>query len=104
MNRTEKVINSEEIEYKTGNARRMIAEAQGQVEIIGVKMTSNKGVWKREDRLLALATFYWEAEQDWSDFVQQVTSVGDRMFGEFNNEVENNVTQYMQFKTGGELL
>jgi len=26
------------------------------------------------------------------------------MFAEFNNEVENNVTQYIQFKTGGELL
>lgn len=104
MSTTEQVINSAEFEYGTGNARRMIAEAQGQVEIIGVKMTSNKGVWKREDRLLALATFYWEAEQDWSVFVQQVTSVGDRMFAEFNNEVENNVTQYMQFKTGGGLL
>ena len=104
MNRTEKVINSEEFEYKTGNARRMIADAQGQVEIIGVHAFEYKGVWKREDRLLALATFYWEAEQDWPDFVQQVTSVGDRMFGEFNNEVENNVTQYMQFKTGGGLL
>ena len=104
MNRTEKVINSEEFEYKTGNARRMIADAQGQVEIIGVHAFEYKGVWKREDRLLALATFYWEAEQDWPDFVQQVTSVGDRMFAEFNNEVKNNVTQYIQFKTGGELL
>ena len=104
MNRTEKVINSEEFEYKTGNARRMIADAQGQVEIIGVHAFEYKGVWKREDRLLALATFYWEAEQDWSDFVQQVTSVGDRMFAEFNNEVEDTVTQYMQFKTGGRLL
>tara|TARA_R110000824_G_scaffold57261_4_gene155959 strand:+ start:836 stop:1108 length:273 start_codon:yes stop_codon:yes gene_type:complete len=86
------------------NARRMTADAQGQVEIIEVFEFQNNGEWHREDRLIALATFYWEAEQDWSDFVQQVTSVGDRMFAEFNNEVGNNVTQYIQFKTGGYLL
>tara|TARA_R110001599_G_scaffold107822_1_gene270581 strand:+ start:363 stop:635 length:273 start_codon:yes stop_codon:yes gene_type:complete len=86
------------------NARRMTADAQGQVEIIEVFEFQNNGEWHREDRLIALATFYWEAEQDWSDFVQQVTSVGDRMFAEFNNEVGNNVTQYIQFKTGGHLL
>ena len=78
------------------NARRMTADAQGQARL--------EFEWHREDRLIALATFYWEAEQDWSDFVQQVTSVGDRMFAEFNNEVGNNVTQYIQFKTGGYLL
>ena len=86
------------------NARRMTADAQGQVEIIEVFEFQNNGEWHREDRLIALATFYWEAEQDWPDFVQQVTSVGDRMFAEFNNEVGNNVTQYIQFKTGGYLL
>mgnify|MGYP003624311916 CR=1 FL=1 len=86
------------------NARRMTADAQGQVEIIEVFEFQNNGEWHREDRLIALATFYWEAEQDWPDFVQQVTSVGDRMFAEFNNEVGNNVTQYIQFKTGGHLL
>ena len=104
MSRIEQVINSAEFEYRTGNARRMIADAQGQVEIIEVFEFEYNGVWKREDRLLALATFYWEAEQDWPVFVQQVTSVGDRMFAEFNNEVENTVTQYIQFKTGGHLL
>ena len=52
------------------NARRMTADAQGQVEIIEVFEFQNNGEWHREDRLIALATFYWEAEQDWSDFVQ----------------------------------
>ena len=76
------------------SVRCMIEEAQAQVEIIEV--------WgEGEDRLLALASFYWDAEQDWPDFVQQVTSVADRMFAEFNNEIEENVTQYIQFKTGG---
>ena len=78
------------------SVRCMMEEAQAQIEIIEV--------WgEGEDRLLALASFYWDAEQDWPDFVQQVTSVADRMFAEFNNEIEENVTQYIQFKTGGVL-
>jgi hypothetical protein len=71
----------------------MIEGASAQVEIIE----------SIPARMLALATFYWKGEQDWPDFVAQVTSVADRMFAEFNNEIEDNVTQYIQFKTGGDL-
>ena len=78
----------------------MIEGASAQVEIIeSMPDRGDISVWQW--RTLALATFYWEAEQDWPDFVQQVTSVADRMFAEFNNEIEENVTQYIQFKTGG---
>ena len=82
-------------------AATMIEGASAQVEII--ETMPNKGDISEYLRILALATFYWEAEQDWPDFVQQVTSVADRMFMEFNNEVESTVTQYIQFKTGGVL-
>ncbi len=73
--------------------------ASAQIEIIE---TIDANV-ERYNRTLAIATFYWEAEQDWPDFVAQVTSVADRMFAEFNNEIEENVTQYIQFKAGGVL-
>jgi hypothetical protein len=73
--------------------------ASAQIEIIE---TIDANV-QRYNRTLAIATFYWEAEQDWLAFVAQVTSVADRMFAEFNNEIEDNVTQYIQFKTGGTL-
>ena len=82
-------------------ATTMIEGASAQVEII--ERMPERGDISGYLRTLALATFYWEAEQDWSDFVQQVTSVADCMFGEFNNEVESTVTQYIQFKTGGVL-
>jgi hypothetical protein len=82
-------------------ATTMIEGASAQVEII--ESMPSKGDISGYLRTLALATFYWEAEQDWPDFVQQVTSVADCMFGEFNNEVESTVTQHIQFKTGGVL-
>ena len=80
-------------------AATMIDGASAQVEII--ERMPDRGDISGYLRILALATFYWEAEQDWPDFVQQVTLVADRMFAEFNNESEENVTQYIQFKTGG---
>ncbi len=82
-------------------ATTMIDGVSAQVEII--ERIPERGDISGYLRTLALATFYWEAEQDWPDFVQQVTSVADCMFGEFNNEVESTVTQYIQFKTGGVL-
>ena len=82
-------------------AATMIDGASAQVEII--ESMPSKGDISGYLRVLALASFYWEAEQDWPDFVQQVTSVADRMFAEFNNEIENTVTQHIQFKTGGVL-
>ena len=82
-------------------ATTIIEGASAQVEII--ERIPERGDISGYLRTLALATFYWEAEQDWPDFVQQVTSVADCMFGEFNNEVESTVTQYIQFKTGGVL-
>lgn len=78
-------------------AQYMSDGASAQIEIIE---TIDANV-ERYNRTLAIATFYWEAEQDWPVFVAQVTSVADRMFAEFNNEIEENVTQYIQFKTGG---
>ena len=82
-------------------AATMIEGASAQVEII--ESMPSKGDISGYLRVLALASFYWEAEQDWPDFVQQVTSVADRMFAEFNNRGENTVTQHIQFKTGGVL-
>ncbi len=82
-------------------AQYMIDGASGQIEII--ETVPERGDIGSYNKTLALATFYWEAEQDWPDFVAQVTSVADCMFGEFNNEVESSVTQYIQFKTGGVL-
>ena len=73
--------------------------ASAQIEIIE---TIDANV-ERYNRTLAIATFYWEGDQDWPVFVAQVASVADRMFAEFNNEIEDNVTQYIQFKTGGVL-
>jgi hypothetical protein len=71
--------------------------ASAQIEII----ETIDGNVERYNRTLAIATFYWEGDQDWPVFVAQVASVADRMFAEFNNEIEDNVTQYIQFKTGG---
>ena len=85
----------------THPAATMIEGASAQVEII--ESMPSRGDISGYLRVLALASFYWEAEQDWPDFVQQVTSVADRMFMEFNNEIENTVTQHIQFKTGGVL-
>ena len=76
------------------SATNMSDNVSAQIEII-------ETISGRDDRTLAFATFCWEGEQDWPVFVSQVTSVADRMFSEFNNEVECNVTQYVQFKTGG---
>ena len=81
------------------SASKMIDGASAQVEI--VERIPDRGDISSYLQVHALATFYWEAEQDWADFVAQVTSVADCMFGEFNNEVEGTVTQYIQFKTGG---
>ena len=81
------------------SATKMIDGASAQVEI--VERSPDRGDISSYLQVHALATFYWEAEQDWADFVAQVTSVADCMFGEFNNEVEGTVTQYIQFKTGG---
>jgi hypothetical protein len=80
-------------------AQYMSDGASAQIEII----ETIDGNVERYKRTLAIATFYWEAEQDWPVFVAQVASVADRMFAEFNNEIEDNVTQYIQFKTGGVL-
>jgi len=77
----------------------MIEGASAQVEII--ESMPERGDISGYLQTVALATFYWEAEQDWPDFVQQVTSVADRMFAEFNDETKETVTQYIQFKTGG---
>jgi len=77
----------------------MIEGASAQVEII--ESMPERGDISGYLQTVALATFYWEAKQDWPDFVQQVTSVADRMFAEFNDETKETVTQYIQFKTGG---
>ncbi len=78
-------------------AQYMSDEASAQIEIIE---TIDANV-ERYNRTLAIATFYWDGDQDWPDFVAKVTSVADCMFAQFNNEIEENVTQYIQFKTGG---
>ena len=78
-------------------AQYMSDGASAQIEII----ETIDGNVERYNRTLAIATFYWEGDQDWPVFVAQVASVADRMFAEFNNEIEDNVTQYIQFKTGG---
>ena len=84
----------------------MIDRATAQVEIV----TTDKGDTfdmtdvqrdQKPHRTIALATFYWEADEDWTEFARRVASVGDRMFMEFDDE--HSVTQYIQFKTGGEL-
>ena len=84
----------------------MVDRATAQVEIV----TTDRGdtfdmtdVQKNQKphRTIALATFYWEADEDWTEFARRVASVGDRMFMEFHDE--KTVTQYLQFKTGGEL-
>jgi len=83
------------------SASYMVDGVSAQVEI--VETTPERGDKSSYTRTLALATFCWEGDQDWPVFVAQVASVADRMFAEFNNEIENNVTQYIQFKTGGVL-
>ena len=80
-------------------ASNMVDGASAQIEIVETILKS--GNVKSYNRTLALATFCWEADQDWPAFVAQVTSIADRMFAEFNNEIKENVTQYIQFKTGG---
>ena len=77
----------------------MIEGASAQVEII--ESMPERGDISGYLHTVALATFYWEEEQEWPDFIQQVASVADRMFEEFNKESEQTVTQYIQFKTGG---
>jgi len=80
-------------------SQHMIDGVSAQIEIF--EAVPDKGDISGYLRTLALATFSWEGDQDWPVFVAQVTSVADRMFAEFNNEIEENVTQYIQFKTGG---
>ena len=82
-------------------AQYMIDGASAQIEI--VEAVPAHGGIEGYFRTLAFADFCWEGDQDWPVFVAQVTSVADRMFAEFNNEIEENVTQYIQFKTGGVL-
>ena len=65
-----------------------------------IEISSHENI-KGYFQTLALATFHWDGDQDWPDFVAKVTSVADCMFAQFNNEIEENVTQYIQFKTGG---
>ncbi len=82
-------------------AQYMSDGAEAQIEII--ETVPDRGDIDSYNKTLAIATFYWEGDQDWPDFVARVASVADRMFAEFNNEIEDNVTQYIQFKTGGVL-
>ena len=77
----------------------MIDNVSAQVEIVQT-ISSHENI-KGYFQTLALATFHWDGDQDWPDFVAKVTSVADCMFAQFNNEIEENVTQYIQFKTGG---
>jgi len=77
----------------------MIDNVSAQVEI--VQTISSHANIKGYFQTLALATFHWDGDQDWPDFVARVTLVADCMFAQFNNETEENVTQYIQFKTGG---
>ncbi len=84
------------------SAQTMIDGATAQVEII--KAISNRTTLagdRVETRLLALATFYWEGDEDWSVFVKRVTNSADTMFAEFDDE--ESVTQYIQFKTGNHI-
>ena len=84
----------------------MVNRATAQVEIV----TTDRGdTFDMTDpqrdqsphRVIALATFYWVADEDWTEFARRVASVGDRMFMEFDDG--HSVTQYIQFKTGGAL-
>jgi hypothetical protein len=79
----------------------MVDRATAQVEIVTTFDRTDVQRDQKPYRTIALATFYWEAEEDWTEFARRVASVGDRMFMEFDDE--KNVTQYIQFKTGGEL-
>lgn len=84
------------------SAQTMIDRATAQVEII--KAIGNRTTLagdRVETRLLALATFYWEGDEDWTVFVNKVINSGDRMFAEFDDE--ESVTQYIQFKTGNDI-
>jgi len=84
----------------------MLDRVTAQVEII----TTERGdtfdttdVHRRQvpHRMLAMATFFWQADEDWIDFTQKVTRCADKMFAELDDQ--KNVTQYIQFKTGGVL-
>ena len=83
------------------SATKMIDDASAQIEI--VETIPEQGDISSYIQIVALASFYWEEDQDWSEFVQQVTSIADNMFAEFNNNNPRIVTQYIQFKTGGVL-
>lgn len=84
----------------------MLDRVTAQVEII----TTERGdtfdttdVHRRQvpHRMLAMATFFWEADEDWIEFTQKVTRCADKLFAELDDQ--KNVTQYIQFKTGGVL-
>lgn len=84
----------------------MIDRATAQIEIV----TTNRGDTfdltdphrdQKPHRILALATFYWECDEDWTEFTAKVASVGDKMFAEFDDN--HSVTQYIQLKTGGKM-
>ena len=84
----------------------MMDRATAQIEIITTERGDTFDITdpirdQKPHRVLALATFYWEADEDWTEFARRVASVGDRMFLEFDDE--DSVTQYIQFKTGGKL-
>jgi hypothetical protein len=67
----------------------MIDGAHAQVEILD-----------ENDEILVLASFYWDYDMCWTDFTARVVSVADRMYAEFD---DGNTTQYIQFKTGGDM-
>jgi hypothetical protein len=86
------------------SAQSMIKGASAQIEILkstGNIIRDSSTAGRAETKLLALATFYWEGDEDWVVFVKKVINSGDRMFAEFDDE--KNVTQYIQFKTGNEI-
>ena len=66
----------------------MIDGAHAQVEI-----------FDKDDKILALALFYWEYDICWTEFTKRIVNVADRMYAEFD---DGDSVQYIQFKTGGE--
>ena len=69
--------------------KHMIDGAHAQVEILD-----------ENDEILVLASFYWDYDMCWTDFTARIVSVADRMYAEFD---DGNTTQYIQFKTGGDM-